>query len=174
MKRALRIGLALWLIALAAGSTAYALGLRLNVSRSVPLGLYRLSRAEPRRGDYVALCPPRSSLFKQARERGYLTSGFCPGDFGPLIKIFAAGEGDRVVVDRDGVRINDQLWPQSTPLSADSSGWILPQLTGLDRELGKDAVVVMSERCELGFDSRYFGALPRSVLLGAVVPLLTW
>jgi conjugative transfer signal peptidase TraF len=165
---------AAWLLALAAILVATSLGLRLNISPSVPLGFYRLSRAPAARGDYVAVCPPPSSLFRLAREHGYLMSGPCPGDFVPMFKVLAAIAGDNVRVEAAGVSINGRLWPRSEPRRVDGSGWPLPQLAGLRTTLRRDDVFLMSDNCLLGFDGRYFGALPSSVITAAAVPLLTW
>ena len=74
-------------------------GLRLNTSPSVPRGLYWLSQQQPVRGDYVAVCPPRAPIFELAKERGYFGHGRCAGGYSELIKVFAAGPGDRVRID---------------------------------------------------------------------------
>jgi conjugative transfer signal peptidase TraF len=174
MKRALGAAVIGWLLAITMVLAAAKVGVRLNISPSVPLGVYWLSTSTPVRGGYVAVCPPPSPLFKEARARGYLSPGSCPFDFGPMIKVFAAGQGDHVRIDADGVRINDRLWPRSLPLPVDASGWVLPQSTGLDTALSKDAVLVMSEQCGLGFDSRYFGPLQSSAITASAVPLFTW
>jgi conjugative transfer signal peptidase TraF len=171
---ALLLFLSTWLVALLVVCAVIQLGLRLNISPSVPLGFYRLVNALPVRGEYVALCPPPSPAFRLARLHGYLASGPCPGDFVPMVKVLAAKHGDRVSVDARGVWINDTLWPRSAPLRVDSSGWSLPRLSNFRAVLGTDEVFVMSESCRLGFDGRYFGALPGAVIIAKAVPLLTW
>lgn len=171
---ALLLFVSCWLLALVVACALVGLGLRLNISPSIPLGFYRLVSALPVRGDYVAVCPPPSPAFRLARSHGYLASGPCPGDFIPMFKVLAAKYGDRVSVDPSGVWINGTLWPRSAPLRADSSGWSLPHLSGFRAVLGCHEVLVMSESCPLGFDSRYFGALPNSVVIAKAIPLLTW
>src|SRR5882672_439753 len=116
MKRALSVLLAGWLLAIAAALAAADAGFRINLSASVPRGVYRLSAATPSRGNFVAVCPPASRVFQQARSRGYLLRGPCPGDYEPLIKVLAAVGGDSIRVDRDGIRIGGVLWPSSVPL----------------------------------------------------------
>jgi conjugative transfer signal peptidase TraF len=165
---------ATWLAVLVAVFTAGELGLRFNTSPSVPLGFYHLSARAPLRGDYVAACPPPSSVFKLARAHGYLGRGPCPGDFVPIIKLLAAVEGDDVRIDRDGVRVNTVLWRSSAPKPSDRSGWALPQLAGFRAVLRRSDVLLMSKDCDVGFDGRYFGTLPSSVISAAAVPLLTW
>lgn len=47
-------------------------GPRVNVTRSIPIGLYRVTEAPLGKGEYVVFCPPESALFDEARERGYI------------------------------------------------------------------------------------------------------
>ncbi|RUW96005.1 conjugal transfer protein TraF, partial [Mesorhizobium sp. M2A.F.Ca.ET.037.01.1.1] len=56
-------------------------GLRLNLTRSYPLGLWRIEPLErpPAVGDLVFICPPDTLTFRMARERSYLGRGLCPG-----------------------------------------------------------------------------------------------
>src|SRR2546430_6455262 len=71
-------------------------GLRLNLTGSLPVGLYLASRAVPIRGTIVLAClPPRVAAF--ARNRGYVPrGGGCPGDVLPLGKpVLAVARGPR-------------------------------------------------------------------------------
>ncbi|EDZ2909962.1 conjugal transfer protein TraF, partial [Salmonella enterica] len=36
----------------------YAAGLRINTTKSIPVGLYKISQKAPEKGDYVIFCPP--------------------------------------------------------------------------------------------------------------------
>jgi conjugative transfer signal peptidase TraF len=163
-----------WLIALALALIAGQAGLRLNTSASVPRGFYWLSSEPPERGAYVAVCPPRGLIFELAMERGYLGRGRCAGGYSELIKVLAAGPGDRVRIDESGVLVDRRRWPSSTPEAVDAAGRPLPQLPALDATLGSTSVLVMSQDCAAGFDGRYFGLLSRSAIVGTAVPLLTW
>jgi conjugative transfer signal peptidase TraF len=174
MKRLASAGLMAWAAMLAALLVLGQAGLRLNLSPSVPRGFYWLASKAPTRGAYVALCPPPSRLFAVARERGYLQKGRCAGDYAEMVKVLAAGPGDRASIGPDGVRVRGRLWPSSAPLSADARGRTLPKPALLPRELASDSVLVMSKDCLEGFDSRYFGALPRSAIVATAIPLATW
>jgi type IV secretory pathway protease TraF len=77
---------AVWLLAssvtlLAAGRLA---GLRLNLTESLPVGLYVAVGAAPARGALVLLClPPEVAAF--AKTRGYVPrGGACPGGIVPI------------------------------------------------------------------------------------------
>jgi conjugative transfer signal peptidase TraF len=64
---------------LALGALACASGARINSTRSIPVGLYWLSSEPVGKGAYVMFCPPPIGVFEEARARGYLGAGFCPG-----------------------------------------------------------------------------------------------
>ena len=60
--------------------------LRLNLSASMPYGLWWVSdSAAPRRGDYVTLCLP-GEPGRIAFTRGYIAHGGCPDELEPLLK----------------------------------------------------------------------------------------
>jgi conjugative transfer signal peptidase TraF len=174
VKRAVTRILLGWLLALALAMIAGEAGIRLNTSASVPRGFYWLSSEAPEHGSYVAVCPPRVPIFELARDRGYFGRGRCAGGYSELIKVLAAGPGDRVRIDVSGVRVGRRSWPSSAPKTVDAAGRSLPQLAALDATLGSTSVLVMSQDCASGFDARYFGPLSRSTIVGTAVPLLTW
>ena len=173
MKQALLRWLLLWLATLELVVALREAGVRLNTSASVPRGFYRVSWELPKRGDYVAVCPPQDGIFELARDRGYVGRGRCPGDYAALIKVFAAGAGDHVRIDESGVRVGERFWPSSAPMKVDAAGRPL-LVSALDRTLDSGSVLVMSQDCPSGFDARYFGPLSRSAIVGTAVPLLTW
>lgn len=173
MRRVLFRAVIGWLALLVVAAGASAVGLRVNVSPSVPRGLYWLTSDAPARGGYVAVCPPPALIFDRARARGYLGRGRCDGNYAEMIKLLAAGPGDHVRIDATGVRVGDRLWPGSSPAAVDGAGRAMPQPPVLETTLAR-SVVVISEDCELGFDSRYFGPLPRSAIKATAIPLLAW
>jgi conjugative transfer signal peptidase TraF len=62
---------------LAAGG--YAAGARINTTKSIPVGLYWTSSAPVEKGAYVLFCPPQVGVFADAKARGYIGAGVCPG-----------------------------------------------------------------------------------------------
>src|SRR5258708_39776671 len=91
---------AVWLVGssvalLTAGRLA---GLRLNLTGSLPVGLYVAARAAPVRGALVLVCLP-SEVAAFARARGYVPrGGACPGGIVPIGKPIVAMPGDTVTV----------------------------------------------------------------------------
>ena len=51
------------------GLVSSAAGMRINTSRSIPLGMYWTSAAPVEKGSYVFFCPPHSAVMLQARQR---------------------------------------------------------------------------------------------------------
>ncbi|HEX3552315.1 MAG TPA: conjugative transfer signal peptidase TraF [Thermoanaerobaculia bacterium] len=143
--------------------------LRWNATPSMPRGLYLLVPFPPTMGEMVMACPPPENACL-AVERDYVTRGGpCACNSALLLKYVAGAPGDRITLDRTGVRINGTPLPRSAPLDADSRGrsitWATRDLqlsphhfwlTGLDAR---------------SWDSRYFGSIPASSIHGVVRPL---
>lgn len=139
-------------------------GLRVNSTSSAPLGIWWIVALERpvQKGDRVFVCPPRSSVILEGLRRGYLRKGLCPGGMAPLIKTVIAMSGQVVAVSRF-VRIDGELLPQSMLLAVDGRGQsLLPYRGGL---IPPDAVYLHSD-FPGSFDSRYFGPLPTTSILG--------
>jgi conjugative transfer signal peptidase TraF len=156
------------------GGVGYATGARLNTSKSLALGLYWVEGGAVEKGKYVMFCPPESSLFQVARDRGYVGSGFCPGNFGPLMKRVLAAKGDAVAISHDGVAVNGVLLPFSKPLAVDGIGRELPQLAGKSFTLGDADLLLMTDVSPTSFDARYFGLIDRKQVTSLIRPVFTW
>jgi conjugative transfer signal peptidase TraF len=149
-------------------------GARVNTSKSIALGLYWTSDRPVRKGEYVLLCPPQVEAIDEARRRGYLAAGFCPGGHGYMMKRILAAGGDVVAVGADGVRVNGVLLPFSAPLATDLAGRPMPRLQADRYVLGASEVLLMSDVSRTSFDGRYFGPVSRAQIRTVIVPVLTW
>lgn len=156
------------------GTTLYAFGARINTTRSIPVGLYWTDDAPVQKGSYVLFCPPRGSLFDEAKNRGYIAAGFCNGGYGFMMKRVLAAKGDTVSISADGVVVNGELLPHSRPLPADKAGRLLPQVTVSTRTLDDAELLLMSEVSDTSFDARYFGVINDSQIDSVIRPILTW
>ncbi len=157
---------------LCAGGGASRLGLTLNLSASLPRGVYQRVDPTLKRGSLVLVCLPESWA-ALARERGYLGRGSCPGDTQPLGKRIGAVPGDEVELAEGGLRVNGRLLPKTTPLSRDSRGRPLPHLKRTRLELRPSELLVFASHPR-SFDSRYFGAIPKCSVIGTLKPLWTF
>ncbi|PNR84163.1 conjugative transfer signal peptidase TraF [Xanthomonas oryzae] len=156
------------------GGALYACGARINTSKSIPLGMYWTSNEAVAKGEYVIFCPPQRRVFEDARDRGYIGSGFCPGGYGYMMKKVLAVKGDTVSVTPQGVTVNGELLPYSNPMSADAVGQSLPRMSGERYTLGESELLLMTDRSATSFDARYFGTVTRKQVKSVIRPVFTW
>lgn len=134
-----------------------------NVSASVPTGLYVLTSSDDlRRGSVVAVQAP-PALAKLMNERHYLGLG------APMLKSVAALPGDKVC--RKGKRVSVNGRTIARAKKRDSKGRALPVWRGCHR-LGQDELFLVNDAVADSFDGRYFGALPRSTVIGKAHQLM--
>lgn len=132
-----------------------------NVTASAPEGLYRLQWAFPwGAGDLVAVRPP-AGLATWLDAQGYVPSGVL------LIKRAAALAPARVCRLGDLITINSA--PVATAREVDRFGRALPVWAGC-RILTRDEVFLLND-AEGSLDSRYFGPVSRSGVVGPVTPV---
>ena len=154
---------------LAAGWLA---GLRLNLTGSLPVGLYVASRAVPIRGAIVLAClPPRVAAF--ARNRGYVPRGGCPGDVLPVGKPVVAVAGDTITVTSSGLSVNGIPVPNSRPRVTDRKGRPLPRLALGQHVVRPSSLWIVSSYSRFSFDSRYFGPVKTGQVRACVRRLWT-
>lgn len=142
----------------------WSLGFRVNLTASLPLGVYRASSEPPSRGSIVQVCLPRD-VAEFARRRGYLGPGSCPGGVRPLGKAVLAVEGDLVTLSRDEIRVNGTAVPNSRTVSEDSRGREMPHHPWGDHQLMAGEVWLFSPYRLNAFDSRYFGPVSNTEII---------
>jgi conjugative transfer signal peptidase TraF len=151
----------------------YLAGLKINTTKSIPVGIYRLTDAPVGKGEYVIFCPPPTALFDEARERGYIGAGFCPGNYGYMMKRVLATGNDRIVLTDEGLRINGSLLLSSKPLETDKAGRMMSRYSFNHYQLGKSELLLMSDVSATSFDGRYFGPVEIGQVRGVIRPILT-
>lgn len=154
-------------------------GIRINFSRSMPKGLYRLTECGERAGreanvgDLVAIETGTvgGSRFAFFRDRGWLSTSGRSDDL--LVKRIVAIAGNEVT-DRDGRLCVDRtcLTDRASTRVNIVAGVRIPVVT-LPRRLNDEEVWLSSDH-EKGIDSRYFGAIARASIACRVEPLWTW
>lgn len=163
----LGIGLALFAFV----GVAYALGFRLNLTGSIPPGIYRISTDPVARGSIVLVCLPRD-ISEFARSRGYVPSGSCPDKSAPLGKFVVAMAGDAVEVGTDGVAVNDSLLRNSRPMPSDARGRQLHAFPAGTYQVRSNELWLVSSYSPRSFDSRYFGPVTTKSIVSRVIPVL--
>lgn len=137
----------------------YWAGFRINLTPSVPVGVYQLHRLQGplKRGDIVWFCPPETPLFREVRDKwGDIPHGDCPGGYMHMFKPVAALPGDTVTVTRQGVLVNGRWLPNSQPMKKTSKGHKLNPAFGR-YNVQPGTVWLVSSYHPQSFDSRYFG-----------------
>ncbi|MBX5241983.1 conjugative transfer signal peptidase TraF [Rhizobium sp. NLR22b] len=147
-------------------------GYRINLTPSEPLGLWRIVKFDRAAdvGDLVFICPPRTAAMQEARSRGYLRSGLCPGGVAPLIKTVIAVAGQRVEV-AVSVRVDGRDVARSKLADRDGEGRSLTPFGGGIVPAGS---VFLHSSFPGSYDSRYFGPVPASGVLGLAQQVLTY
>jgi type IV secretory pathway protease TraF len=136
--------------------------LRLNVSASVPLGLYLLTSVPvaPAVGTLVVLPVPTAL-------RRYQTM--------PLLKPVAAVAGDEVCSVETGLSFHE-LWiagrDYGPVLHDDGAGHPLPYIEGCF--VVEDGAVFVASPVPRSMDGRYNGSTAIATLTARALPLLTW
>jgi conjugative transfer signal peptidase TraF len=143
-----------------ASMTAYAAGFRIKLSRSLPIGIWRVDGAsELSQTDcYVTVSPIGNPGYSLALERGYLYSN------SHMLKKIVAVEGDFVSYDivEKSVTVNGNYVFRTEILSQDTEGRSLPAAL-YPVSLTARQVWLSSENIR-GYDSRYFGPVSSDLL----------
>ncbi len=143
-------------------------GIWVNLSSSVPPGIYREDGGEIARGDCVLSCIPGSAA-AIAFERGYVGWGACPFHTAPVGKLAAGIPGDKARISSSGMEVNGTALPGSAPLGTDGEGRELAPFN-LDRTLGEGEYLLAGSTAQ-SYDSRYFGPAGEGEVKGRIKPI---
>lgn len=146
-------------------------GVYLNTTPSIPVGFYVASSHPLEKGDYVVVCPPDKEIFRLAKKRGYISSGFCPAGYGYLMKKVYACHRDSVKFSNTGVFVDRVLLKNSEPMRVDVQGREMPLLKEGVTILKKGELLLMGESDPISFDARYFGLISENSVVAVVKPL---
>ena len=133
-----------------------------NASASAPIGLYLIKPGAPLEvGDMVAARSPEGAR-QLAATRGYLPSGV------PLVKRVAATNGSEVCALRANILVDGRTVARRR--KRDAQGRDMPWWSGCRRL--QSGEILLLNRAAASFDSRYFGPVDRSAIIGKAV--LIW
>jgi conjugative transfer signal peptidase TraF len=154
---------------LVVGVSAYAAGLRVNHTPSMPMGLWIDRPGGPyRAGDIVTACPALTES-----QKVYLHPGNCPSGMEPVLKPVAASEGDLVAVTPSGIRVNGIELPNTAPLDHDGRGRPIAAYSSGVYQVKPGQVWLLVPHPD-SFDSRYFGPVSSADVIARAIPVLTW
>jgi conjugative transfer signal peptidase TraF len=149
------------------------LGFRFNLTRSLPLGVYRTTAAAVARGSIVHVCLPGEAA-EFARERGYLGPGSCASGVRPLGKMVLALGGDVLTLQPAGIQVNGVTVPHSATVERDSRGRALPHHPWGEYRLQPGELWLFSPCRANAYDSRYFGPVRTDWVVSGLKPVWTW
>jgi conjugative transfer signal peptidase TraF len=150
-------------------ATASALGIRVNTSYSLPLGLY--ASTEDHEAQLIEFCP-KDPYASESASRSYRTPSFaCPDGAVPLLKPIVARAGDLVIVSEEGISVNGVPLPRTRPLPFDVNGRPLKAWPRGDYVILTGTVWVASTYNAGSYDSRYMGPIEISQIRRRLRPL---
>jgi conjugative transfer signal peptidase TraF len=168
-----REGLVL-LVFLLAGSLLVLLSpVHLNLSASLPVGVYRSVQQPLRRGALVAVClPPAIAAF--GLRRGYVRPGSCASGVQPLVKPIGALAGDTLDIRAARILVNGQPLAHSATRTQDRHGRRLTHVAWGERRVAAGTVWLFATHHPRSWDSRYFGPVAVETIQSGVTSVWTW
>lgn len=136
-----------------------------NPSDSVPRGWYRIGPADSLQVGSIVLARLPAPAAVQAAQRDYLPAGI------PLLKRIGAMSPQRVCMDGVSVRIDDVV--VAAVMRVDGHGRPLSAWQQC-RRLVHSELFLLSSTNPASYDSRYFGPVRVSEVIGSAQPLWTW
>lgn len=143
-------------------------GYRLNASSSAPVGIWKISETAPGElavGEYVLICPPEHEVLSSLLSEGRMWKGGCESGTVPFIKEVAAHSTGAFSVNDEGVSIDGKLIPQTQPYPWEN-------LIPAEPSTIDPGEFVAIQTMHVGsIDSRYFGPLQVSDVIGVIEPV---
>ena len=151
---------------------AMTLGVRVNTSYSLPMGLYIETTAP--NAPFVEFCP-EGRFSRESALRGYRTRGFaCPDGAVPLLKPVVARQGDHVETSAAGILVNGALLAKTAPLTKDAELRQLSPWPFGAYFVTPGTIWVASTYNRGSYDSRYLGPIATSQIRRKLRALCTF
>ena len=156
-------------VSMYAASSLLARVVKINTTDSMPVGIYIMRPGPILPGRIVVACLPKDAA-RLGLENGYLERGSCASGAAPLLKYVAAVGGSQVTVTGDKITIDGRALRSSVLRRSDRHGRRVPHIPIGTYSLGKDEVWLYSP-APWSWDSRYFGPVLKSDVIGDASPL---
>lgn len=153
-----------------------ALGLHINISESLPYGIYRSTDLNYQKGTIIRFCLDKDNA-KLSLDREYVAASVnfsgCPYHHQALMKPIAGVAGDKLKIDNQQIWVNGKALPNVTILTYDGDNRAMPKVS-LPEIIPPDHFLVIASYHPYSWDSRYYGLITKQQILGAVIPVWTW
>ena len=149
-------------------------GVRVNLTGSMPIGIYVPSQDQTyHRNDWVAVCLPKL-LSTQGLQNGYLMAGNCQDTNAmPVLKQLIALPGDTVEVTPTSIIVNEKSYPAKIQ-TQDHRGHLIK----IQSKLGVKTIInnywLYGSASDRSWDSRYYGGVERTNIIGIYRPFLVF
>lgn len=144
-------------------------GLRINVTPSIPLGLYIRTGRTPAPGLVAEFCPTGMSASESERYRGFGLA--CPDHSIPLLKPVVATTGDHVEFSPAGLAVNGRSLPNTAPRQIDGKGRYIRSWRSGPYKVEPGKIIVASSYHSGSYDSRYLGPISVADVRSTLRPL---
>jgi conjugative transfer signal peptidase TraF len=170
LRKVRRVTLVAVIVSIAAFQLFGFLGLRINTSASLPVGLYVVTTDSS--ANLIEFCPAEP-FAATSLVRGYRSPGACQDGGAALLKPVVAKAGDVVDLSVRGISVNGLLLPNTAPLSKDTKGRPLEPWRFGCFLVAPGTVWVASSYHSRSFDSRYFGPVDTTSIRHRMKAFLT-
>lgn len=148
----------------------YFLGYRFNTTHSIPYGLYKISNSPITRNAYVIFCPPDKKAFRIAKERHYVSAGFCPNGYSLFMKEVIGIPGDSYEFTQNGLILNHVFIENTKPINEDKFHRKLPIFYSKGI-LKNDEYILMGREVPNSYDARYYGLINSNNISNTILPI---
>jgi conjugative transfer signal peptidase TraF len=149
-------------------------GLGINYTSSLPIGIYQKSSISViHHDDIVAVCLP-AAIAHEGLVRDYLAHGHCPGGSVPVLKQVIAIPHDTVKLTNQQITVGNQAYfaPQQ---AHDHNGIRVKHFIQNGTYQNIKTYWLYGYNAPFNsWDSRYYGGVKRSQIIGVYKPVLIW
>ena len=143
-------------------------GFFMNLSDSMPKGLYRKVDRLPAVGQLATSCLT-PEIAAHGLARGYLVPGICPTAIQPVMKAIMAVSGDTVAIADGHLQINGVAHPELIIATQDSKDRALTLFYHTPYRIPPGHVLLISDYISTSWDGRFWGAVPIRELVEPVL-----
>lgn len=148
-------------------------GLRFNYTESMPIGFYKsVKAAVVHRGDLVAVCLPKD-IADEGLRRHYLKRGSCSSGVIPVLKKVVGVPGDTVWLSKKFITVNGLMYPAPQQVKDHLHKPMRHFVRNGSYAHTTNYWLYGANDPSRSWDSRYYGGIARSNIIGVFKPLLT-